>query len=161
MPETFRSGFVGLVGRPNAGKSTLLNRLVGEKVAIVSPKPQTTRNQIRGVLNQPSAQMVFVDTPGIHKPGYALNRRMMGYVAEALATVDLVLLLVDATSRPGAGDAFALDLVSKAGKPVFLVLNKVDRVTNKNTLLPIIESRAAGYDFDEVRPIPARHALNL
>jgi GTP-binding protein Era len=161
MTEPFRSGFVGLVGRPNAGKSTLLNRLVGEKVAIVSPKPQTTRNQIRGVLNREDAQIVFVDTPGIHKPGYALNRRMMQLVVEALSSVDLVLLLVDATSRPGAGDAFALDLVAKSGKPVFLVLNKVDRVSNKSALLPVIESRASGHEFAEVVPISAKTGVNV
>jgi GTPase len=159
--EPFRSGFVALVGRPNAGKSTLLNRLVGEKVAIVSPKPQTTRNQIRGVLTRDDGQIVFVDTPGIHKPGYALNRRMMQLVTEALASVDLVLLLVDATSRPGAGDRFALDLVAGAGKPVFLVLNKVDRIANKNALLPVIESRAAGHEFAEVVPISARSGANV
>ena len=157
----FKSGFVGLVGRPNAGKSTLLNQLVGEKVAIVSPKPQTTRNQIRGVLTREDGQIVFVDTPGIHKPGYALNRRMMQLVAEALQTVDLVLLLVDATSRPGAGDRFALDLVAASGKPVFLVLNKVDRISNKSSLLPIIESRAAGHEFAEVVPLSARTGTNV
>jgi GTP-binding protein Era len=157
----FRSGFVALVGRPNAGKSTLLNHLVGEKVAIVSPKPQTTRTQIRGVLTRDDGQIVFVDTPGIHKPGYALNRRMMQVVAEALSTVDVVLLLVDATSRPGAGDRFALDLVAASGKPVFLVLNKVDRIANKNALLPIIESRAAGHEFAEVVPLSARTGANV
>ncbi len=159
--EPFRSGFVGLVGRPNAGKSTLLNRLVGEKVAIVSPKPQTTRNQIRGVLTREDGQVVFVDTPGIHKPGYALNRRMMQLVAEALATVDVVLLLVDATSRPGAGDRFAQELVAGSGKPVFLVLNKVDRVGKKDTLLPMIESRSEGQTYAEIVPISARTGSNV
>jgi GTP-binding protein Era len=157
----FRSGFVALVGRPNAGKSTLVNRLVGEKVAIVSPKPQTTRNQIRGVVTRDDGQIVFVDTPGIHKPGYALNRRMMQVVAEALATVDLVLLLVDATSKPGAGDRFALDLAVGSGKPLFLVLNKVDRVPNKNELLPTIAARAAGHEFAEVFPISAKTGVNV
>lgn len=157
----FRSGFVALIGRPNAGKSTLLNRLVGEKVAIVSDKPQTTRTQVRGFLTRPDGQIVFVDTPGIHKPGYALNRRMMQLVSEALSSVDLILLLVDATSRPGAGDRFALDLVFGAGKPVFLVLNKVDRLKNKNELLPIIESRSAEQSFAEVVPISARTGANV
>ncbi len=161
MSSPFRSGFVGLVGRPNAGKSTLLNRLVGEKVAIVSPKPQTTRNQIRGVLTRESGQIVFVDTPGIHKPGYALNRRMMHLVAEALASVDVVLLLVDATSKPGAGDRFALDLVTGSSKPVFLVLNKVDRFPAKSALLPVLESRSAGHEFAEVIPISAKSGANV
>ena len=157
----FRSGLVGLIGRPNAGKSTLLNRLVGEKVAIVSDKPQTTRTQVRGVLTRPEGQIVFVDTPGIHKPGYALNRRMMHMVTEALHGVDVLLLLVDATSRPGAGDRFALELVAGAGKPVLLVLTKVDRIKNKNDLLPVIESRAAGHAFAEVIPISARTGANV
>ena len=160
-PEGYRSGLVGLIGRPNAGKSTLLNRVVGEKVAIVSDKPQTTRTQVRGVLTRPEGQIVFVDTPGIHKPGFALNRRMMQMVTEALYGVDVLLLLVDATSRPGAGDRFALDLVAAAKKPVFLVLTKVDRVKNKNDLLPIIESRAAGLEFAEVIPISARTGANV
>ena len=156
-----RSGFVALVGRPNAGKSTLLNHLVGEKVAIVSDKPQTTRNQIRGVLNRPDGQVVFVDTPGIHKPGYALNRRMMSYVSEALATVDLILLIVDGTSEPGAGDRFAQELVFGSGKPVFLVLNKIDRFKSKSALLPVLDSRAAGREFAEIVPISARTGDNV
>ena len=159
--KTFRSGFVGLVGRPNAGKSTLLNHLIGEKVAIVSDKPQTTRTQVRGVLTRSDGQIVFVDTPGIHKPGYALNRRMMQLVSEALLGVDVLLLLVDATSRPGAGDRFALELVAGAGKPVFLVLTKADRVKKKTDLLPVIESRASGHAFAEVIPISARTGENV
>jgi GTP-binding protein Era len=156
-----RAGFVALLGRPNAGKSTLLNRLVGEKVAIVSDKPQTTRTQIRGILTRPEGQVVFVDTPGIHKPGYALNRRMMSSVADALASVDLVLLLVDATSSPGAGDAFARDLVARSGKPALLVLNKVDRVRNKSALLPILESRSAAGEYVDVVPISAAKGTNV
>jgi GTPase len=157
----FRSGFVALVGRPNAGKSTLLNRLVGEKVAIVSNKPQTTRTQIRGWVTRSDGQIVIVDTPGIHKPGYALNRRMMGLVSEALQTVDIILLLVDATAAPGSGDRFATELVFGSGKPVFLVLNKVDLVKNKGRLLPILEQRAAGREFAEVVPVSARTGANV
>src|SRR5215471_7981023 len=104
----YRSGVVALIGRPNAGKSTLLNKIVGEKIAIVSDKPQTTRTRISGVLTQPPGQIVFLDTPGIHKPGYKLNRRMMTTVTEALSTVDLVLLLVDASKAMGSGDRFVL-----------------------------------------------------
>lgn len=160
-PAVHRSGFVALVGRPNAGKSTLLNRLIGEKVAIVSNKPQTTRNQIRGFLTRPDGQVVFIDTPGIHKPGFALNRRMMALVAEALSSVDLVLLLVDATTRPGAGDRFAQDLVMGCGKPVFLVLNKIDRLKRREELFRIIEQRTAGASFAEVVPISAERGTNV
>ena len=157
----FRSGFVALVGRPNAGKSTLLNRIVGHKLAIVSNKPQTTRTQIRGVLTRPDGQIVFLDTPGIHKPGYALNRRMMQMVQEALMSVDVVLLLVDASSRRGSGDRFAEELVLKSGKPVFLVLNKVDRVGDKERLLPLIQEMTEGKDYAEVVPISARTGRNV
>lgn len=161
VPENFRSGLVALVGRPNAGKSTLLNQLVGEKVAIVSDKPQTTRHQIRGVLTREDGQIVFVDTPGIHKPGYALNRRMMQMVSEALLSVDVLLLLVDATSRPGSGDRFTEELVLGSGKPVILVLNKVDLIKDKSRLLPIIEERTRDRAFAEVFPISARKGSNV
>jgi len=160
-PPGYRSGFIALVGRPNAGKSTLLNRLVGEKVAIVSNKPQTTRTQIRGVLSRPDGQAILVDTPGIHKPGYALNRRMMQVVTEALHSVDLILLLVDAESRPGAGDRFTLDMVAGAGKPVMLVLTKVDRVRRKTDLFKIIESRSAAHPFEEIVPVSSKTGVNI
>ncbi len=160
-PPGYRSGFVALVGRPNAGKSTLLNRLVGEKVAIVSNKPQTTRTQIRGVISRPEGQAILVDTPGIHKPGYALNRRMMQVVTEALHSVDLILLLVDATSRPGSGDNFALDLVKNSGKPAMLILTKVDCVKRKTDLFRIIESRSAAHAFEEVVPLSSRTGVNV
>ena len=154
--ETFRAGFAALIGRPNAGKSTLLNALVGEHIAAVSAKPQTTRTRILGIINRPEGQLIFVDTPGIHKPGYALNRRMMGIVAEALAQVDVVLLVRDATSAPGAGDRFTLDLVKQAGKKTFLLLNKIDLVKNKKDLLPIMQQYSREYDFAEIIPISSR-----
>jgi GTP-binding protein Era len=140
-----KAGFVALVGRPNAGKSTLLNRIVGEKVAIVSDKPQTTRHRIVGVHNSPSGQIVFIDTPGIHKPLHRMNRRMVDASIAALKEADVVVLVVDATGRPGGGDAFVLDLVSRAGVPAILALNKIDRV-DKPRLLPLMEhyGRAAG-----------------
>src|SRR6187200_3578712 len=119
----FRSGFVALIGRPNAGKSTLLNRLVGEKIAAVSNKPQTTRHKIQGVVTRDDGQIVFVDTPGVHKPGYLLNRRMMAAVHDAILTVDLVILLRDASVSTGNGDRFVLDLIKEAEKPAILVLN--------------------------------------
>src|ERR1051326_1005712 len=146
-PAKPKSGHVALIGRPNAGKSTLLNRLVGEKIAAVSDKPQTTRFRILGIVNRPEGQIVFVDTPGIHKPGYALNRRMMQYVVDALMQVDIVLLMRDATTSIGAGDKFTLDLVKQANKPTFLLLNKIDKIADKTALLPLIEQYTLEYDF--------------
>jgi GTP-binding protein Era len=155
MAESYKSGFVALIGRPNAGKSTLLNALVGEHIAAVSAKPQTTRTRIKGIITKPEGQIIFVDTPGIHKPGYTLNRRMMGLVVEALEQVDVVLLLRDATTSFGAGDRFTLDLVKQAAKPTFLLLNKIDLLKDKARLLPLIEQYSKEYDFVEVIPISA------
>src|SRR3954452_19287071 len=134
----YRSGYVALVGRPNAGKSTLLNRLVGEKIAAVSNKPQTTRHRIQGVVTRDDGQMVFVDTPGVHKPGHLLNRRMMSAVHDALMSVDLIVLMRDASVSTGNGDRFVLDLVKKAEKSSILVLNKMDKLRDKAALLPLI-----------------------
>src|SRR6266853_4280447 len=114
--ESFRSGYAALIGRPNAGKSTLLNRLIGEKIAAVSDKPQTTRTRIQGVVTVSEGQIIFLDTPGVHKPGYRLNRRMMQTVEDALLSVDIKLLLVDASTDFGKGDQFTLDLVTKSEK---------------------------------------------
>src|SRR5947209_20558262 len=141
-----RSGYVALVGRPNAGKSTLLNRLVGEKIAAVSNKPQTTRYQIQGIITRPEGQIVLVDTPGVHQPGYLLNRRMMAAVHDALAGVDLILLMRDASVSTGNGDRFVLDLVKQSEKPALLILNKIDRLADKAKLLPFIEWYAKEYD---------------
>ncbi len=138
----FRSGRVAVMGRTNAGKSTLVNRLVGEKVAIVSPVPQTTRSVILGVLNEPDAQLVFLDTPGIHAPQYLLNRRMLEDAQGAMAGADVTLLVVDAADRPGRGDAFALQRVRDAGLPFVVALNKVDALSRKEDLLPMIERHA-------------------
>jgi GTPase len=155
MTEKHKSGFAALIGRPNAGKSTLLNALVGEHIAAVSSKPQTTRTRIRGIVTRPEGQIVFVDTPGVHKPGYALNRRMMGLVADALQQVDVVLLMRDATTAFGAGDRYTLDLVKETAKPSFLLLNKIDLLKDKSRLLPMIEQYSQEYDFAEVIPISA------
>lgn len=144
-----------MIGRPNSGKSTLLNRLVGEKIAIVSDKPQTTRTRIAGVLNRPEGQIVFHDTPGIHKPGYKLNRKMMAIVADALSTVDLILLMIDATEPIGHGDQFVLDMIKRVGTRAFLLPNKVDFLGDKTKLLPLIERYARERDFAEVIPISA------
>ena len=152
----FRCGLVALVGRPNAGKSTLLNRLVGEKIAAVSNKPQTTRHKIKGVINQPEVgQIVLVDTPGIHKPGYLLNRRMMTAVHDALASVDLVVLMRDAAAPSGNGDQFVLDLVKESAQPAILALNKIDKVRDKKKLLPLIEWYSQQIQWREVVPISA------
>src|SRR5919199_3714854 len=154
--ENYRSGYVALIGRPNAGKSTLLNRLVGEKIAAVSNKPQTTRWQIRGVITRPEGQIVLVDTPGVHQPGYLLNRRMMAAVHDALAGVSLVLLMRDASVSTGNGDRFVLDLVKQAAKPALLLLNKTDKLADKAKLLPLIEWYAHEYDWRAVVPLSAR-----
>ncbi|MGI8811866.1 MAG: GTPase Era [Pyrinomonadaceae bacterium] len=156
MSETkYRSGYVALIGRPNAGKSTLLNRLVGEKIAAVSNKPQTTRHKIQGIVTRDEGQIVFVDTPGVHKPGYLLNRRMMSAVHDAILSVDLVVLLRDASVSTGNGDGFVFDLVKQAEKPAVLVLNKIDKIREKTQLLPLIESYADEFDFAEIVPISA------
>jgi len=151
---SFRSGFVAIVGRPNAGKSTLVNTLVGRKVAIVSPRPQTTRNRIQGIVNRDDAQIVLIDTPGIHQPHNVLSRQMMDEAQHALEGVDVLSLIVDASVDFGAGDQFSLEWVRRFHGPTFLLLNKVDRV-RKQILLPLIERYAALYDFAEVFPISA------
>jgi GTP-binding protein Era len=151
---SFRSGFVAIVGRPNAGKSTLVNTLVGRKVAIVSPRPQTTRNRIQGILNRDDAQIVLIDTPGIHQPHNVLSRQMMDEAQHALEGVDVLSLIVDASAEFGAGDQFSLEWVRRFHGPIFLLLNKVDRV-RKQFLLPVIERYAGLYDFAEVFPISA------
>jgi GTPase len=154
--EGYRSGYVALVGRPNAGKSTLLNRMVGEKIAAVSNKPQTTRHQIRGVITRPEGQIVLVDTPGVHQPGYLLNRRMMAAVHDALEGVDLVCLIRDASAPTGNGDRFVLDLVKQTAKPSILLLNKTDRVDDKRELLPLIEWYSREQEWRAVVPLSAR-----
>jgi len=150
-----RCGMVSLVGRPNAGKSTLLNLMVGERLSIVTSAPQTTRNRILGMVNHPRGQIIFMDTPGIHRPLHRMNRRMMSLAVDALSSVDLVLLLVDAGTSFGGGDAFVLQLLErqKTGK-VFLLLNKID-VLDKNKLLPLIDHYQKSYPFQEIIPISA------
>src|SRR5216117_1280551 len=151
----FRAGYVALIGRPNAGKSTLLNRLVGEKIAAVSNKPQTTRFKILGIVNRPEGQIVLVDTPGVHKPGYELNRRMMAAVHDALMSVDLVCLIRDASVSTGNGDRFVLDLVKQSEKPALLLLNKSDKLKDKSKLLPLIERYSAEHQWQAIIPISA------
>ena len=151
----FRAGYVALIGRPNAGKSTLLNRLVGEKIAAVSNKPQTTRFKILGVVNRPEGQIVLVDTPGVHKPGYELNRRMMASVHDALLGVDVVCLIRDASVSTGNGDRFVLELVKQSEKTSLLLLNKTDKLPEKSKLLPLIEWYRSEHDWKAIVPISA------
>ena len=155
-----KSGFVSLVGRPNAGKSTLLNRLVGTKLAIVSDKPQTTRTRILGVRNYPDAQVVFLDTPGIHRPLHRMNVRMLDVAVETIREVDVLGLVVDATEPPGKGDRFVIDLIKHTTAPVFLILNKID-LMKKSRLLPIIERHSKEADYAEIVPISAGTGENV
>lgn len=162
----FHSGFVSIIGRPNAGKSTLLNSLVGEKLAIVTHKPQTTRNRITGIVNvkkqgrRSPGQIVFVDTPGVHKPTDALNKRMMQEVQDALVACDLVLLIIDVSQKFGTGDEFVLDLVKKSKAKTFLLLNKIDLI-EKGKLLPLIGQYSVLHEFAEVIPISAEKKQGL
>lgn len=157
----FRSGFVSIIGRPNAGKSTLLNALVGQKVAIVADKPQTTRTSIQGVVTLPQAQIVFLDTPGIHKADTPLNRRLMAAVRASLDERDLLLFVADATQAFGPEDRRAIDLARRAGAPVALVLNKIDLVKEKARLLPLIEQYKAAFEFAEYLPVSAARRQGL
>jgi GTP-binding protein Era len=153
-------GFVSLIGRPNAGKSTLLNRLIGTKLAIVSDKPQTTRNRILGVRNYPDAQVVYVDTPGIHRPLHRMNVRMVDTALQTMTEVDLVALVVDASQSFGSGDRYVLDRLKDAQQPLILVLNKVDLIA-KPTLLPMIEGLNRQRAFAEIVPVSALTGENV
>jgi len=162
----FRSGFVTIIGRPNAGKSTLLNALVGEKVAIVTEKPQTTRTRIQGMLNvkaergRRAGQIVFIDTPGVHKPDSRLNRKMMQEIHAALESRDIILLMVDATEKFGLSDQQVLDLVKRSGGTTFLLLNKIDRLP-KERLLPLIDHYSKLHEFNEIIPVSAMKKQGL
>jgi GTPase len=158
--EAFRAGFVAVVGRPNVGKSTLVNRLVGQKVAIVSDKPQTTRNRILAVVNRPGGQIVLFDTPGIHKPVHRMNQRMVDTAVKSLGQVELVLWMVDVTEAYGAGDRYVKDVLQRSGKPVILGLNKIDRIP-KPRILPVIERYRNLLDFVEVVPLSALKGDNV
>lgn len=164
---SFHCGFVCILGRPNAGKSTLLNALVGEKLAIVSPKPQTTRNRILGIVqipkqkNRAGAQIVLIDTPGVHKPDSSLGKKMMAEVREALEGCDLLLLIADVTQRFGQSDQFTLEMAKRTDTPVFLLLNKIDLLKQKDRLLPMIDEYRRLYDFKEIIPLSARTEQGL
>jgi GTP-binding protein Era len=154
MADPTKSGFVAVVGRPNAGKSTLVNALVGTKVSIVTAVPQTTRNRILGIVNRPSAQIVLMDTPGIHRPLSCLNEQMMTFVRQALTERDLAVLIVDASERFGHGDEFAVGLLREYVPRTILALNKIDRI-KKAKLLPLMQRYSQLYNFEEIMPISA------
>ena len=155
-----RSGFVSLVGRPNVGKSTLLNSILGKKIAITSNKPQTTRNIIQGIYNDDDTQIVFVDTPGIHKPKNKLGKMLNKEAYFSIQDVDVVLFLIDITEKLGKGDLFVIDVLKNINKPVILVINKIDMVSKEQILLTIDEYRNL-YDFEEIVPISALKKDNV
>ena len=155
-----KSGFISIIGRPNVGKSTLLNQFVGHKIAIVSDKPQTTRNRILGILTTEDAQAVFIDTPGIHKPRHKLGAYMTRLAQKTLEEVDLVLYVVDASVPPAGGEEYILDQLQDIKTPVLLVLNKIDLV-NKPELLPVIDWFQKRYSFQEIVPVSALNGENL
>jgi GTP-binding protein Era len=157
---TPRSGFVALVGRPNAGKSTLLNRLVGVKLAIVSDKPQTTRHRILGVKTDEQGQVLYIDTPGIHRPLHKMNVRMVDAALESVRETEVVVVLVDASNKTGAGDNFVIERLKQAKVPVILALNKIDLV-KKTDLLPLIAHYQKAMDFAAIVPISAATGENV
>jgi GTPase len=159
--KSHKSGFVSILGRPNAGKSTLLNALVGQKVAIVADKPQTTRTAIQGVLTTPEAQVVFVDTPGIHKSDSAINKRMMDAVRASLEERDLFIYVVDATKPFSQGDEKALSILREGAPPVIIVLNKIDALAAKHEMLPLLEEYQKRYKFEEYLPLSAAKGEGL
>ena len=155
-----KSGFIALVGRPNVGKSTLLNAIMGRKIAITSDKPQTTRNIIQGIYTDNDSQMIFIDTPGIHKPKNRLGKILNKEAYISMDDVDIILFLVDITENLGKGDKFIIDLFKNTSKPVILVINKIDRLP-KSEILPKIEEYKDLYDFDEIVPVSAIKGDNI
>jgi len=149
VSKTFKSGFVALIGRPNVGKSTVINQILGRKISIISKKPQTTRNQIRGIYTTEEEQIIFIDTPGIHKPQHELGNYMNKESISTLSDVDLILLIIDGTRNYGKGDEFVLELLKKMSTPVFLVVNKIDLIKNKNRLLENVVQFQKNFPFEE------------
>ncbi|MFD2926004.1 GTPase Era [Halobacillus naozhouensis] len=160
MEEQFKSGFVAIVGRPNVGKSTFMNHVIGEKIAIMSDKPQTTRNKISGVLTEKDAQVIFIDTPGIHKPKHKLGDYMVNVAENTLNEVDAVMFMINAEEGYGRGDQFILDRLERVDKPVFLVINKIDQV-HPDQLLPLIDQYREKFEFEEIVPISALEGNNV
>ncbi|HHZ18416.1 MAG TPA: GTPase Era [Acholeplasmataceae bacterium] len=161
MADKFRSGFVAVVGRPNVGKSTLINAIIGRKVSIISPKPQTTRNQIKGVYTSATAQIIFIDTPGIHKPRHELGRFMNKEAFASLSGVDLILYIIDAAEDFSSGEEFIIERLNKSDVPVIMVVNKIDLVKDKNRLLENIVKYDAAGKFTEVYYVSALRGDNL
>jgi GTPase len=157
---TFKSGFIALIGRPNAGKSTLLNTLMQQKIAIVSDKPQTTRNVIRGIRTDENSQIVFLDTPGIHKPKHELGRQMNKGSFTSLHEVDVIYYLVDATEKFGPGDQFVIEVLASTQTPVFLILNKIDKL-KKQAMIELLSLWSGRYDFAQIIPVSALTADNV
>ena len=155
-----RSGFVSLIGRPNVGKSTLLNSIIGKKVAITSDKPQTTRNMIQGIYNEEDTQIVFVDTPGIHKPNHKLGKYLNKQAYYSIDDVDVILFLVDASQELGAGDKYIIEKLKETNKPVILIINKIDKLTKDQILVKINEYKDL-YDFSEIVPVSALKKDNV
>ncbi|GEN52035.1 GTPase Era [Halobacillus faecis] len=160
MTENFKSGFVTIVGRPNVGKSTFMNRVIGEKIAIMSDKPQTTRNKIQGVMTDKESQIIFIDTPGIHKPKHKLGDYMVNVAENTLNEVDAVLFMINAEEGYGRGDQFILDRLQRVDQPVFLIINKIDKV-HPDDLLPLIDQYKEKLDFEEIIPISALEGNNV
>lgn len=160
MEKKFKSGFVALIGRPNVGKSTLMNQVVGKKVAITSDKNQTTRNRIQGIYTDDDAQIIFIDTPGIHKPQHRLGSFMVDLAEGTLDEADLILFMVSAIEEIGPGDRFIINKLKKANKPVFLLINKVDLI-NKEDIFLVIESYFAEHDFAEILPLSSLKGVNV
>ncbi|MCA0970045.1 GTPase Era [Halobacillus litoralis] len=160
MTESFKSGFVAIVGRPNVGKSTFMNRVIGEKIAIMSDKPQTTRNKIQGVMTDKDSQVIFIDTPGIHKPKHKLGDFMVNVAESTLNEVDAVLFMINAEEGYGRGDQFIMDRLQRVNQPVYLVINKIDKV-HPDKLLPLIEQYKEMVDFEEIIPISALEGNNV
>jgi GTP-binding protein Era len=160
MENTFKSGFISIIGRPNVGKSTFMNRVIGQKIAIMSDKPQTTRNKIQGVLTQDDAQLIFIDTPGIHKPKHKLGDFMVKVAENTLNEVDAVLFMINAVEGYGRGDQFIIERLQNVKKPVFLIINKIDQV-HPDQLLPLIEQYKDKFSFEEIIPISALEGNNV
>lgn len=159
-PSEFKSGFVSIIGRPNVGKSTFLNRVVGQKIAIMSDKPQTTRNKVQGVVTGDSSQIVFIDTPGIHKPKHKLGDFMVKSATNTLKEVDVIMFMVNANEKIGPGDRFVIEMLKGSNTPVFLVINKIDLV-HPDELLGIITTYMDEYDFAEIVPLSALNGNNV